>query len=323
MRDSGDVLDWRRRSARPGARQALDRRRRRQGLPAARADRRRVRRRGADDLRPRPRPHRRHARQARVDPGLRHRPREPDAFRAAVRERGLRDRRPDRAARARRPPPVRDPRRHRHGRVDPADRRLDPVEEARRRPRRAGDGRQGRLRRVPARPRAARTSSRARSSRSPAATGCRPRRCSPTWTRCSAATAGNAVEVRESIDHLTGAARDERLHEVTLALSAELLVLGGVEPDAERARAAAEQALDVGRRRGALRARWSPRSAARRICSRRPDRHLPHGAGDASRPSRRRRARSSASTCARSASPSSAWAAAARREDDRSTTPSG
>ena len=44
-------------------------------------------------------------------------------------------------------------------------------------------------------------------------------------------TAGNAVEVRESIDHLTGAARDERLTEVTLALSAELLVLGGVFAD--------------------------------------------------------------------------------------------
>src|SRR5690348_7560623 len=39
-------------------------------------------------------------------------------------------------------------------------------------------------------------------------------------------TAGNAVEVRESIDHLTGAARDERLLEVTLALCAEVLVLG-------------------------------------------------------------------------------------------------
>src|SRR5215203_7195285 len=44
-------------------------------------------------------------------------------------------------------------------------------------------------------------------------------------------TAGNAVEVRESIDHLTGAASDERLREVTLALSAELLVLGGVQAD--------------------------------------------------------------------------------------------
>ena len=37
-------------------------------------DGRRLRRRGADDLRPRPRPHRRDARQARVDPGLRHDP---------------------------------------------------------------------------------------------------------------------------------------------------------------------------------------------------------------------------------------------------------
>jgi thymidine phosphorylase len=59
-------------------------------------------------------------------------------------------------------------------------------------------------------------------------------------------TAGNAVEVREAIDHLTGAARDERLREVTLALSAELLVLGGVEPDARSAHAAAERALDGG-----------------------------------------------------------------------------
>jgi thymidine phosphorylase len=59
-------------------------------------------------------------------------------------------------------------------------------------------------------------------------------------------TAGNAVEVRESIDHLTGAASDERLREVTLVLCAELLVLGGLYPDAEAARGAAEQALDGG-----------------------------------------------------------------------------
>jgi thymidine phosphorylase len=43
-----------------------------------------------------------------------------------------------------------------------------------------------------------------------------------------------------------GAANDERLREVTLALSAELLVLGGVEQDAAAARAAAEKALDGG-----------------------------------------------------------------------------
>jgi thymidine phosphorylase len=59
-------------------------------------------------------------------------------------------------------------------------------------------------------------------------------------------TAGNAVEVRESLDHLTGAAHDERLLDVTLALSAELLRLGGVEPDEDAARAAAERALASG-----------------------------------------------------------------------------
>jgi len=59
-------------------------------------------------------------------------------------------------------------------------------------------------------------------------------------------TAGNAVEVRESIDHLTGAASDERLREVTLALSGELLVLGGVESSLDSARSAVERALDSG-----------------------------------------------------------------------------
>jgi thymidine phosphorylase len=59
-------------------------------------------------------------------------------------------------------------------------------------------------------------------------------------------TAGNAVEVRESIDHLTGAARDERLLEVTLALCAEVLVLGGLYDDLGDARRAAERALSSG-----------------------------------------------------------------------------
>ena len=39
-------------------------------------------------------------------------------------------------------------------------------------------------------------------------------------------TAGHALEVREAIDWLTGKARDRRLDEVTLALGAELLLLG-------------------------------------------------------------------------------------------------
>ena len=62
----------------------------------------------------------------------------------------LRDHRPDGGAGAGRPAPVRDPRRHGDGRERAADRRLDPVEEARGRARRPGHGRQGRLRRVPA-----------------------------------------------------------------------------------------------------------------------------------------------------------------------------
>ena len=59
-------------------------------------------------------------------------------------------------------------------------------------------------------------------------------------------TAGNAVEVRESIDHLTGAARDERLVEVTVALCAEALVLGGLFGDLGAARSAALEALESG-----------------------------------------------------------------------------
>jgi thymidine phosphorylase len=59
-------------------------------------------------------------------------------------------------------------------------------------------------------------------------------------------TAGNAVEVQESIDHLTGTAGDSRLLDVTLSLTAELLVLGGVHEDLDGARRAAQQALDTG-----------------------------------------------------------------------------
>ncbi len=55
-------------------------------------------------------------------------------------------------------------------------------------------------------------------------------------------TAGNALEVREAIDYLTGA-REPRLHEVTISLAASLLEQAGLADDG---RAAAEQALDSG-----------------------------------------------------------------------------
>ena len=59
-------------------------------------------------------------------------------------------------------------------------------------------------------------------------------------------SAGNAVEVLESVDYLTGAAREPRLHDVTLSLAASLLVQGGLHPDEDTARAAAQDALDSG-----------------------------------------------------------------------------
>ena len=58
--------------------------------------------------------------------------------------------------------------------------------------------------------------------------------------------AGNAIEIRAAIDYLTGAARPARLHEVTLALAAELLVIGGLAKDAHAARIALQKSLDDG-----------------------------------------------------------------------------
>jgi len=62
--------------------------------------------------------------------------------------------------------------------------------------------------------------------------------------------AGNAVEVREAIAYLAGeggpGAREPRQHEVTMALSAELLVTGGLFAAVVDARAACERALASG-----------------------------------------------------------------------------
>jgi thymidine phosphorylase len=60
-------------------------------------------------------------------------------------------------------------------------------------------------------------------------------------------SAGNAVEVREAIAYLTSdGPRDPRLHEVTLALAAELLVTGGLFGEIGAARRACEDALGSG-----------------------------------------------------------------------------
>ena len=59
-------------------------------------------------------------------------------------------------------------------------------------------------------------------------------------------SAGNALEVQETLDFLTGRQREPRLLEVTLALGAELLCCGGLHADAASARAALQTALDSG-----------------------------------------------------------------------------
>ena len=61
-----------------------------------------------------------------------------------------------------------------------------------------------------------------------------------------ASAAGNALEVLNAVDYLTGARRDVRLHAVTLALGAELLTLSGLAADRFNARAALERALASG-----------------------------------------------------------------------------
>ena len=58
--------------------------------------------------------------------------------------------------------------------------------------------------------------------------------------------AGNALEVRGAMDYLTGRSRPARLHEVTLSLCAEMLVLGGLAATEEEARVTLMAALDSG-----------------------------------------------------------------------------
>ncbi len=69
--------------------------------------------------------------------------------------------------------------------------------------------------------------------------------------QCLASSAGNAVEVREAVQFLTGGSskakkRNERLYEVTMAQSAELLVSGGLAADIDEARGKLQTVLDNG-----------------------------------------------------------------------------
>lgn len=61
------------------------------------------------------------------------------------------------------------------------------------------------------------------------------------------ATAGNALEVIETLDYLTGKYREPRLHQVTLELGANMLMLGGLYQDKASAVAALEHSLSSGK----------------------------------------------------------------------------
>ena len=58
--------------------------------------------------------------------------------------------------------------------------------------------------------------------------------------------AGNGLEVRLAMDYLTGKSRPARLHEVTMALCAEMLVLGKLAANDAEARVKLQAALDSG-----------------------------------------------------------------------------
>jgi thymidine phosphorylase len=83
-------------------------------------------------------------------------------------------------------------------------------------------------------------------------------------------TAGNALEVREAIDALTGAEADPRLVEVTLELSRELLGLGGLDADPAEALRGGAAADRFARMVAAL---GGPADLLEA-----PDRHLPYAA---------------------------------------------
>lgn len=62
-----------------------------------------------------------------------------------------------------------------------------------------------------------------------------------------ASSAGNAVEVREAVQFLTGEYRNPRLYEVTMALCVEMLVSGSLAANREEARQKLQAVLDNGK----------------------------------------------------------------------------
>ncbi|MCJ8321768.1 MAG: thymidine phosphorylase [Colwellia sp.] len=60
-------------------------------------------------------------------------------------------------------------------------------------------------------------------------------------------TVGNALEIQETIDYLTGKYREPRLHEITIALAARMLLTSKIADNIEQAKDLAEDALASGK----------------------------------------------------------------------------
>jgi len=77
--------------------------------------------------------------------------------------------------------------------------------------------------------------------------GCKTTALLTDMNQVLASTAGNALEVREAVQFLTGEARNPRLLEVTMALCAEMLVSGKLAENDADARQKLQQVLDNGK----------------------------------------------------------------------------
>ncbi len=92
-----------------------------------------------------------------------------------------------------------------------------------------------------------------------------------------ASAAGNAVEVRNAVDFLTGRRRDARLLRVTLALGGELLALSGLARNADEGNALMQRTLEFGRSGRALRAHGRGPRRPERFSDARRSRAAPRG----------------------------------------------
>lgn len=89
-----------------------------------------------------------------------------------------------------------------------------------------------------------------------------------------ASAAGNAVEIRYAVDYLEGRHRGTRLHGVTMALAAEMLVLGGLAPDLAAAEDRLERVLMNGRAAEIFQAMVAALGGPADLMEH-PDKHLP------------------------------------------------